>query len=48
MFPHFDRRLQRDLQHIVNERLEGSESASGRHMKVNHKHGSCNRTVKTD
>lgn len=34
MFPHFDRRLQRDLQHIVNERLEGSETASGRHMKV--------------
>ena len=34
MFPHFDRRLQRDLQHIVNTRLEGSETASGRHMKV--------------
>lgn len=34
MFPHFDRRLQRDLQNIVDRRLTASESASGRLMKV--------------
>lgn len=34
MFPHFDRRLQRDIKGIVDRRLEASESASGRHMKV--------------
>jgi actin-related protein 3 len=34
MFPHFDRRLQRDLQHIVDQRLMSSESASGSHMRV--------------
>lgn len=33
MFPHFDRRLQRDLQEIVNTRLTGSETASGGYMK---------------
>ena len=34
MFPHFDRRLQRDLQNIVDQRLAGSETASGGLMKV--------------
>jgi len=34
MFPNFDRRLQRDLQGIVDARLAGSETASGGLMKV--------------
>lgn len=33
MFPHFDRRLQRDLQTLVDKRLTSSESASGGYMK---------------
>ena len=34
MFPHFDRRLQRDLQGIVNKRVAASEVASGGYMTV--------------
>lgn len=33
MFPHFDRRLQRDLQNLVDARIAGSVTASGNLMK---------------
>ncbi|KAL7005441.1 Arp2/3 complex subunit, actin nucleation center [Cystobasidiomycetes sp. EMM_F5] len=33
MFPHFDRRLQRDLQNLVDRRLTNSETAAGGNMR---------------
>ena len=45
MFDHFGRRLQRDLKHIVDTRIQTSEALSGGLMRVQIGRASCRERV---